>query len=300
MASAAPTSDTLGTDAGRGRPADRPARRGRRSGAVLTAGTALVALLALTALLAPVLPLPDPDIGSLSARLLPPGSPHHLLGTDDQGRDLLSRLIWGTRPSLAAGLLPVLIAGTLGTLLGMVAGLGARWLENAVMRTLDVLFAFPAVLLAISIAASLGTGLTSLVTALSVILVPAVARVVVTEVARLRELDFVLAARAGGARTTTIALRHVFPNVLPVLSVYCSALVGLSIVLGSGLSFLGLGVAPPRAEWGAMLDDLRQHVFTVPLLTLIPATAIFLASVAFNVLGEGLRDHFDVRSRYTA
>jgi peptide/nickel transport system permease protein len=259
----------------------------------------LVSLLILAAVLVPVLPLADPDAGSLSERLLPPGSPGHPLGTDGQGRDLLSRLLWGVQPSLAAGLLPVLVAGTAGTFLGIVAGLGARWLENAVMRSLDVLFAFPAVLLAISIAASLGAGLTSLIIALSVILVPAVARVVVTEVARLRELDFSQAARAGGARTTTIAIRHVLPNVLPVLTVYCSALVGLSIVLGSGLSFLGLGVAPPRAEWGAMLDDLRQHIFTAPLLTLIPGAAIFLASVAFNLLGEGLRDHFDVRSRHT-
>ncbi|WP_131739642.1 ABC transporter permease [Actinomadura roseirufa] len=295
MAPVSPTTDiTPAVGAERAGP-----HRRRRPGAALIAGTVLVSLLILAAVLVPVLPLPDPDAGSLSERLLPLGSPGHPLGTDGQGRDLLSRLVWGVQPSLAAGLLPVLAAGTAGTFLGIVAGLGARWLENAVMRSLDVLFAFPAVLLAISIAASLGAGLTSLIIALSVILVPAVARVVVTEVARLRELDFSQAARAGGARTTTIAMRHMLPNVLPVLSVYCSALVGLSIVLGSGLSFLGLGVAPPRAEWGAMLDDLRQHIFTAPLLTLIPGAAIFLASVAFNLLGEGLREHFDVRSRHT-
>lgn len=281
------------------RPAGRRRPKGRPS-AALAAGTLMVLALALTALLAPLLPLADPDVGSLSARLLPPGSPGHPLGTDGQGRDLLSRLVWGTRPSLVTGLAPVLAAGTVGTFLGIVAGLGGRLLENLVMRALDVLFAFPSVLLAIVIAASLGAGLLSLIAALSVILVPAVARVVVTEVARLRELDFMQAARAGGAGTPAIALRHVLPNVLPTVSVYCSALVGLCIVLGSGLSFLGLGVAPPRAEWGAMLDDLRQHIFTAPTLALIPATAIFLASVAFNVLGEGLRDHFDVKSRNAA
>ncbi|MEV8631997.1 ABC transporter permease [Streptosporangium sp. NPDC051023] len=271
-----------------------------RPPAALVAGTVAVLALVLVAALAPLLPLPDPDVGDLSHRLLSLGSPGHPLGTDGQGRDVLSRLVWGTQASLVAGLVPVAVAGTLGTLLGIVAGLGGPRLENTVMRGLDVIFAFPAVLLAISIAASLGAGLVSMLVALSVILVPAVARVVVTEVAGLRELDFMQAARASGARWPTIARWHVLPNILPQVSVYCSALVGLCVVLGAGLSFLGLGVAPPRAEWGAMVDDLRQHVFTAPLLALLPAAAIFLASVVFNVLGEGLRSHFDVRSRHTA
>ncbi|MBT2234210.1 ABC transporter permease [Nonomuraea sp. NEAU-A123] len=293
MDDTSPTRDTTTPRPPRGR------LQRHRLPAALVAGALMTLALVLTAVLAPLLPLPDPDTGSLAQRLLPPGSAGHLLGTDGQGRDLLSRLVWGTQPSLVVGFLPVMVAGIIGTVLGIVAGLGGRGLENAVMRSLDVLFAFPAVLLAISIAASLGAGLTSLIIALSVILVPAVARVVVTEVARLRELDFMQAAQASGATWPTIALRHVLPGIVPPVTVYCSALVGLSIVLGAGLSFLGLGVAPPRAEWGAMLDDVRQHIFVAPLLTLIPAVAIFLASVAFNVLGEGLRRHFDVRSRYT-
>ncbi|MGW0802545.1 ABC transporter permease [Nonomuraea sp. NPDC002799] len=283
-----------------GTPSAMTAARRVRLPAALVAGALMALLLVLAAVLAPVLPLPDPDAGALTERLLPPGSAGHLLGTDGQGRDLLSRLVWGAQPSLVVAFTPVLVAGVLGIFLGIVAGLGRRWLENAVMRSLDVLFAFPAVLLAIAVAASLGAGLTSSIIALSVILVPAVARVVVTEVARLRELDFMQAAQASGARWTTIALRHVLPNILPPVTVYCSALVGLSIVLGAGLSFLGLGVAPPRAEWGAMLDDLRQHIFIAPLLALVPAVAIFLASVAFNVLGEGLRRRFDVRTRHAA
>ncbi|GAA3648560.1 ABC transporter permease [Nonomuraea antimicrobica] len=280
------------TERPRGRPRRRPP-------AALTAGALAVLALALTAALAPLLPLPDPALGDLANRLLPPGSPGHPFGTDGQGRDVLSRLVWGTQASLLAGVVPVAVASVLGTLLGVVAGLGARAVENAVMRVLDVLFAFPSVLLAIAIAASLGAGLVSMMAALAVILVPAVARVVVTEVARLRELDFMQAARAGGAGWPFIARWHVLPNIMPAVSVYCSALVGLCVVLGAGLSFLGLGVAPPHAEWGAMVDDLRQYVFTAPLLALLPAAAIFLASVSFNVLGEGLRRHFDVKSRYT-
>jgi peptide/nickel transport system permease protein len=268
--------------------------------AALVLGGTLAAAFLLVAALAPLLPLPDPDAGDLAARLQPLGTPGHLLGTDGQGRDLLSRLVAGTRPSLIAGIVPVLVSGTLGTALGIAAGMGARALENLIMRSLDVLFAFPAVLLAIAVAASLGASLLSLVVALSVILVPAVARVVHAEVAGLRSLDFVQTARASGAPARVIAARHVLPNVLPALAVYCSALIGLSIVVGAGLSFLGLGVAPPQSEWGAMLNDLRQNLFSTPSLALAPAIAIFVASAVFNVLGEGLRAWFDVTSRWSA
>jgi ABC-type dipeptide/oligopeptide/nickel transport systems, permease components len=273
--------------------------RARRAPAALVAGGTLAAALVVLAVVAPLLPLPDPNAGDLTARLLPLGTPGHPLGTDGQGRDLLARLVVGTRPSLIAGIVPVLVSGALGTALGIAAGMGARALENLIMRSLDVLFAFPSVLLAIAIAASLGASLASLVVALSVILVPAVARVVYAETAGLRSLDFVQTARASGAPAAVIALRHVLPNVLPAVAVYCSALVGLSIVVGAGLSFLGLGVAPPQAEWGAMLNDLRQNLFSNPSLALAPAIAIFLASAVFNVLGEGLRAWFDVTSRWS-
>jgi len=279
-------------------PDPSPTRRSSRSVPIsLVMSGALASAFVLVAALAPLLPLPDPNAGELVHRLQGLGTPGHPLGTDAQGRDLLARLVDGTRPSLLAGIVPVLVAGTVGTTLGIAAGLGGRALESGIMRTLDVLFAFPAVLLAIAVAASLGASLVSLVVALSVILVPAVARVAHTEVARLRALDFIQTARASGARTPTIAVRHVLPNVLPVIAVYCSALVGLSIVVGAGLSFLGLGVAPPKSEWGAMLNDLRQSLFSTPLLALAPAIAIFVASAVFNSLGAGLRAWFDVTSR---
>lgn len=266
----------------------------RRVPTSLIVRAALAGGFVLVAILAPLLPLPDPDAGALTERLQGLGSPGHPLGTDGQGRDLLARLVHGTTPSLLAGVVPVLVAGTVGTMLGITAGLGARWLDTGIMRTLDVLFAFPAVLLAIAVAASLGASLTSLVVALSVILVPAVARVVHTEVIRLRSLDFVQTARASGASGPAIAVRHILPNVFPTVVVYCTALVGLSIVVGAGLSFLGLGVAPPRSEWGAILNDLRQNLFSTPTLALAPAIAIFLASAAFNSLGEGLRSWFHI------
>jgi peptide/nickel transport system permease protein len=231
----------------------------------------------------------------MSGRLLSIGSPGHLLGTDRQGRDLLSRIIWGARPSLLSGILPVLTAGIAGVGLGMLAGLSSPRVHAVVMRSLDVFYAFPAVLLAIAIAAALGPGVSNAIVALSVVLIPPVARVAETEVARIRSADFMEAARASGATTVSIALRQVLPNIAPPVVVYCTALMGLSMVYAGGLSFLGLGIAPPAPEWGLILSDLRQNLFDSPALALIPAIVILLTSVGFNVLGDGLRDLLDVR-----
>ena len=163
------------------------------------------------------------------------------------------------------------------------------------MRTLDVFYAFPAVLLAIAISAALGPGISNSIIALAVILIPPVARVAETETARMREMDYMEAAKASGAGRWTIGLRQVLPNVAPSVIVYGTALIGLSIVYAAGLSFLGLGVSPPTAEWGLMVSDHRQYIFTNPGLAAIPAIAILIASITFNVLGDGLRDMFDVR-----
>jgi peptide/nickel transport system permease protein len=257
---------------------------------------ALVVLLVAVAILAPLLAPDDPVQGNLTDRLLPIGSPGHLLGTDGQGRDMLSRLIYGSRPSLLAGLVPVLVASLIGGGLGLVAGLAPGWLHAAVMRGLDVLYAFPAVLLAIAIAAALGSGVSNSIIALSVILVPPIARVTESETVRIRSADFMEAARSSGAGWTAIALRQVVPNIAPAVVVYSTALIGLSIVYAAGLSYLGLGVSPPLAEWGVMVSDLQKYLFTAPALLLVPAVAILVASVAFNVLGDGLRDYFNVRT----
>jgi peptide/nickel transport system permease protein len=258
-------------------------------------GGGLVAFFAFVAIFAPVIAPYGPEDGEIRNRLQSIGTPGHLLGTDGQGRDLLSRLIWGARPSLISGIVPVLVAAGIGTALGLVAGLGSRRVHALVMRTLDVVYAFPAVLLAIAIAAALGPGITNVIIALSIVLVAPIARVVETEVARVRTADFMDAARASGARGIVIATRQVVPNILPTLVVYCTALIGLVIVYAAGLSFLGLGVTPPTPEWGAILNDLRQNLYDEPMLALVPAAVIFLASVAFNVLGDGLRELLEVR-----
>jgi peptide/nickel transport system permease protein len=261
--------------------------------AAVAVGLALA--ICLLALLVPLLHLQDPTAGSLGQRLLPPGTAGHPLGTDGQGRDLVSRLLWGLRPSLLSGMLPVAIACLVGSALGLVAGLGAHWLHEVVMRTLDVFYAFPAVLLAIAVAAALGSGFSNAVIALSIILVPPIARIAETEAARLRNADFMTAARASGASWLAIVVRQVLPNVAPGIVVYCSSLIGLSIIYAAGLSFLGLGVAPPTAELGLMVNDLRQFIFNDPLLLLEPAAVILVVAVVFNLMGDSLRSLLDHR-----
>jgi peptide/nickel transport system permease protein len=163
------------------------------------------------------------------------------------------------------------------------------------MRTLDVLYAFPAILLAIAIGAALGPGVKNAIISLSIVLIAPIARVAESEVLRLRSADFMEAARASGASWTVIGLRQVLPNIAPPLLVYCTSLVGLAIVYAAGLSFLGLGVVPPHPDWGSMLNDLRSNLYDRPLLSLVPAVAIFVASIGFNLLGDGLKRLFDVR-----
>jgi peptide/nickel transport system permease protein len=282
-----------------------PRARGRLAavrelpGAVLGGG-AVVAFVLLVALLAPVLAPQAPNAGSISERLWDIGTAGHPLGTDGQGRDILSRLMWGARPTLVAGIVPVVVAGLIGTALGLLAGLARPWVRSAVMRTLDVVYAFPAILLAIAIGAALGPGVKNAIVSLSIVLVAPIARVAESEVLRLRSADFMEAAQVSGASWPVIAVRQVLPNIAPPLIVYCTSLIGLSIVYAGGLSFLGLGVVPPDADWGSMLNDLRQNLYDRPLLSLIPAAAIFLASVGFNVLGDGLGKVLAVRERVGA
>jgi peptide/nickel transport system permease protein len=256
----------------------------------------VIAIIVLAAIFAPLITSYSPTKGLLTNRLKPIGSSGHLLGTDGQGRDILTRLVYGARPSLLTGLIPVAVSATIGTTLGLIAGMGRKITRGIIMRTLDVFYAFPAVLLAIAIAAALGSGISNSIIALAVILIPPVARVAEAEVGRLRSADFIEAAHASGAGKTSIALRQVLPNIAPAVVVYCTALIGLSIVYAAGLSFLGLGISPPAPEWGLMISDLQQYIFTNPQLLLVPAIAILIASVAFNVLGDGLRSYLNVRT----
>ena len=275
-------------------------RRLRRLPLPARIAAVVVMLIAAMAVLAPVLAPDDPNVGVTAERLSDLGVNGHVLGTDGQGRDILSRVIWGARPSLITGLVPVLVSSIIGTALGLTAGLGGRWVNTLVMRLLDVFYAFPAILLAIAIATVLGSGSSNSVIALSVVLIPPIARLAESETSRLRGLDFMEAAEASGARKLAVARFHVLPNVAPAIVIYGTALIGLSIVYAAGLSFLGLGVQPPTAEWGLMVSDLRQYIFTNPVLALVPALGIVVVSMAFNVLGDGLRDVFDVRTEVPA
>jgi peptide/nickel transport system permease protein len=233
--------------------------------------------------------------GNLQQRLLGIGQGGHLLGTDGQGRDVLDRILAGARPSMISALVPVVIAGILGTAIGILSGLAGPVVHSIAMRTLDVFYAFPAVLLAIAIAAALGSGTMNTVVSLSIVLIPPIARIAESETVRLRDADFMESARASGAGRLTIAYRQVLPSVRATLLVYCTSLVGLALVFAGGLSFLGLGVAPPKPEWGQMINEQRQYMFDNPQVALIPAVVIFAASMIFNLLGDGLRDLLDVR-----
>lgn len=259
-------------------------------------GCALVLLLlVLMALLAPWLAPHDPGQGSLMNRLAPIGSEGHWLGTDELGRDLLTRLMHGGRSSLLMGLLPVFIAFLIGTSLGVVAGFFGGRINSLIMRTTDVFFAFPAVLLAIAISGALGAGFTNAILSLTLVFIPPIARVAEGVTTSIRSLDFVDAARASGAGALTIIRVHILGNVLGPVFIYATSLVSVCMILAAGLSFLGLGVKPPTAEWGLMLNTLRQSIYMQPWVSVLPGVMIFLTSLCFNLLSDGLRSAMDIK-----
>jgi peptide/nickel transport system permease protein len=258
---------------------------------------AAVGLLLLTAVVGPMLMKYSPTVGNAADRLRPIGSPGHLLGTDGQGRDVLTRLLSGMRLSLGTGLAPVGVAAVVGTSIGLAAGLARPRVNTAIMRCLDVFYAFPTVLLAIAVGAALGPGIRNAIIALCVVLVPPVVRVVEGAVASIRGADFMEAAACSGASVVRIALRQVLPNVAAPMLVYGTSLIGLSIVEAAGLSFLGLGAAPPRAEWGLMLNDGRNYFFAAPAVALVPAAAILVSSILFNLVGDRLAVELQVNRK---
>jgi peptide/nickel transport system permease protein len=265
-----------------------------RDRATLLAGGVL-ALIVLSALLAPWLAPYDPTAGSIRLRLAPVGAPGHVLGTDEQGRDMLSRLLWGGRMTLVAGLTPVLVAFVLGAGLGVVAGYVGGITNTLIMRTMDVFYAFPSVLLAIAISGALGPGLANTLIALSIVFVPRVVRVAESATVQVKSLEYIAAARASGAGVRAIVRHHLLANVLGPILVFSSTQVSLSIILAAGLSFLGLGVTPPAAEWGLMLNTLRQSIYVNAVVPALPGLAIFVTSMAFNLLSDGLRDAMEIR-----
>ncbi len=262
---------------------------------VTMACAAILFLLVATAALAPWLGLADPFASDSGKRLLPVGSPQHWLGTDELGRDMLSRLIHGGRLSLTMGIVPVLLALVIGGTLGITAGfLGGR-INMLIMRTTDVFYAFPSILLAVAIAGSLGAGVANTLIAITIVFIPPITRVTESVTTQVRAMDFVEAARASGASTFDIIRIHILGNVLGPVFVYATVLVSVSIVISAGLSFIGLGASPPEAEWGLMLNTLRQSIYLAPLISLLPGFMIFVASMCFNLISDGLRSAMDVR-----
>ncbi|MBM3492219.1 MAG: ABC transporter permease [Alphaproteobacteria bacterium] len=255
----------------------------------------LLALVFLSAAFAPWLAPGDPYATSMIRRLKPIGFPNHLLGTDELGRDMLTRLLYGGRLSLFMGITPVVSALFLGGLLGLLAGfLGGR-VNMLIMRTMDVFYAFPSVLLAIAISGALGAGVVNAIVSLTVIFVPPIARIAESVTTQVRNLDYVDAARASGAGSLTIIRVHILSNVLGPVFIYATGLISVSIILASGLSFLGLGTEPPEPEWGLMLNTLRQSIYVNPYVAALPGVMIFVTSLSFNLLSDGLRSAMDVR-----
>jgi len=259
---------------------------------------ALVLLLAvvLLAALAPVLPIQDPFDADPTQRSASIGTPGYLLGTDNQGRDILSRLLWGGRISLLVGLVPTALATLCGLLLGTLAGYLGGLADQIIMRVLDVFFAFPLVLLAIAIAGILSPGVPTEILAITIVLVPYISRLARTATAQVAGLPYVEAARASGAGAGAILVRYVLLNAVPPVLVYATTLAGLMIVVGSGLSFLGLGVQPPAADWGAMVGDGAVVLRKAAHVTILPGLMIVVTALAFNIIGDGLRDVLDPRT----
>jgi peptide/nickel transport system permease protein len=253
---------------------------------VTVAVMALLLIIVVMVIAAPLISTYDPTAGSVFARLKSPGYPAHWLGTDEVGRDLWSRMLYGGRLTFA-----LLIGGSLGLIAGYRGGL----VNSFIMRGMDVLYAFPSILLAIAICGMLGSGVGNTILALTVTFIPPIVRISETITTQVRSFEFVEAARASGARSVSIIRFHILNNVLGPILVYATSLISISIILAAGLSFLGLGVTPPDAEWGLMLNNLRQAIWVNPLVAALPGVMIFMTSMCFNLMSDGLRSAMDVR-----
>lgn len=263
---------------------------------VALAALAILVVIVAIAILAPYIAPYDPTKGSVIRRLKPIGTPGYILGTDELGRDMLSRLIYGARLSLIMGVVPVPIAFVIGSIIGIVAGYAGGIINTLIMRTVDVFYAFPSVLLAVALSGALGSGLTNALVSLTVVFIPQIARVAESVTTQIRSLDYVDAARASGAPAMTIIRVHVLGNVLGPIFVFATSLISVSMILASGLSFLGLGVRPPDAEWGLMLNTLRTAIYNNPAVAALPGLMIFITSICFNLFSDGLRQAMDVKS----
>jgi peptide/nickel transport system permease protein len=264
-----------------------------RSGMV---GLVIVVVVTLLAIFAPVVAPFDPYEINRIERLQGP-SRTHPMGTDDLGRDLFSRIVYGARISMTVGLASVLIATVIGAPAGIVAGYFGRWIDTLIMRVADIIFAFPAILLALAITAFLGPSLRNVTLALGIVYAPGFARIVRGPILAAKHEEYVEASRVIGAKTGRILVRHLLPNVLSPLLVTATVTFSFALLAEAGLSFLGLGAQPPEASWGVMLSTGRRFMETVPSLAIFPGLAIMVTVLGSNLLGDGLRDVLDPRLR---
>jgi peptide/nickel transport system permease protein len=259
-------------------------------------GLVVAATFVVVAVLAPIVAPYSASTTDFNSTLAPPFSHHHLLGTDELGRDQLSRIIWGSRASIQAGVFSTLLAIVIAVPIGIVAGYYRGWIDPVIARLTDVLLAFPFLVLAVGLAAILGPSLTNATLALGIGAVPGLIRIARGEALALREEDYVRAAVANGASDLSILARHVMPNMLSTLIVQATVTIPAAIIGEAVLSFLGLGVQPPTPSWGVMLSDAQSYLSEAPRLAIYPGIAIFLCSLSFNLLGDGLRDVLDPRT----
>ncbi|MBR0644823.1 ABC transporter permease [Plastoroseomonas hellenica] len=269
-------------------------KRVRRDPVTIACAIVLLAML-LVIVFAPLVAPHDPYQGSMIRRLRGLGTTNYPLGTDELGRDMLTRLIHGGRLSWFMGIVPVALAFVIGTTLGVLAGYAGGRVNMAIMRTTDVFYAFPSVLLAVAISGALGAGIFNAILALTMVFVPQIIRVAESVTTSVRNLDFVDAARSSGAGAFTIVRVHVLGNVLGPIFVYATGLISVCMILSSGLSFLGLGTKPPEPEWGLMLNTLRTAIYVQPWVAVLPGACIFVTSICFNMLSDGLRQAMDVK-----
>jgi peptide/nickel transport system permease protein len=256
----------------------------------------VILAIVLAAVFAPFVAPGDPYKGAMLRRLKPIGDSLYWLGSDELGRDMLTRLIYGGRLSLFMGVLPVACAFAIGSALGVFAGYVGGWINMTVMRVIDVFYAFPSVLLAIALSGALGAGITNAVVSLTIVFIPPITRVAESVTTQIRTRDYVEAARVSGAGAFTIIRVHVLGNVLGPIFVYATSLISVSMILASGLSFLGLGSKPPEPEWGLMLNTLRTAIYVQPAVAALPGAMIFITSISFNLLSDGLRSAMEVRA----
>jgi ABC-type dipeptide/oligopeptide/nickel transport system permease subunit len=263
---------------------------------VVIFGLVVITILVLTAIFAPLLAPYDPYKQNLNNILSKPNG-EHLLGTDTLGRDTLSRIIYGTRTSLMVGIVAIFIAASIGMTLGLTAGYLGGTTNTVIMRLIDAMMTFPMILLALTIGALLGVGLKNIIIALGISLIPPYARVMCGQALSIKQNDYVMAGRAMGAKSSRVMLRHVAPNCFPPLIVLMTMMMGSAILAEAALSFLGIGIRPPGAAWGAMVSEGYRYLLTTPVLSFAPGLAIMLVVFAFNMVGDGLRDALDPRLR---